>query len=310
MFDNKKQAVMKKYTFIKVKPLAAVTLLALFLSSCGSSQYVSSSSDGIYGEDLSRNYTVIEETQKTPETSSIYYNNYFKEKGLEVEQVIDNEEVFTDVDSYSSNTDTDVSNNSGWGEQPSNVTVNVYNSGWNNWGWNNWGWNNWGWNNWGWNTAYYSGFGWNNWGWYGGFYNGWNNPYYGYGYYGNGYYNYDRYRRGYTYNNRRASYRGNYLDRYTNNRRSGLNGSKARPSRYKTTNTSRPRSNANTPRSSQPRTKPRAVRPTRSSPRATSPRTTRPRASSPRSSSPRSYSSSRSGSSSRGSSRSSSRRPR
>ena len=332
MFDNKKQAVMKKYTFIKAKTVTLVTLLALFLSSCGSYQYVGSTSDGIYGEDESKGYTVIEDAPETTEASSDYYSNYFREKGLDAEEVTEEEEVFTDVDSYSSNTEQQVTNNSGWGEGSSNVTINVYNNGWNNWGWNspyygrygwnNWGynswgyqnigWNNWGWSNWGWNNNW-NHYGWNNWGWNGGFYNGWNNPYYSY--YGNGYYN--GYRRGYAYNNsRRGSYRSSYLGKNAYSSRSRLGTKTPRTSKPRVKNTPRTRPRANSPRTSQPRTKPRAVKPRRS-PRASSPRTSTPRSSSPRSystprsSSPRSYSTPRSSSSSsRGTSRSSSRRPR
>ena len=250
----------------KLRNITMLVTLGLIIASCGSYQQSSYyDNDGIYSDNTpttverrpeQRNYQ-----QNNTETNT--YSDYFGEKANQYDEILDSE-IFTDVDSYSSNavndnvqqgqlTDYYSSENNyqgygGWGDNNSNVSITIYDNGWNNWGygglygWANpvWGWNNWGyggyygygWNNpWGWNR-------WNNWGYggfgygYAGFGFGWNNPYYGYGY-GYGYRNYNRNygytNRSYAYNNSR---RGNY------NRTTINNGA--------TTNALRGRSNVNT----------------------------------------------------------------
>jgi hypothetical protein len=180
---------------------------SMLMVSCGSyrnSTYYDR--DGIYGSEDNEN--------KRPEKNVDKYKDYFSSLREKNEQ----EQVFTDVENYSSIQDTTYSNSekttsnySGWGnnQQPINVTIYDNNWGWNNYGYNsnwNYGWNwNLGWNSWygpnvgygwGWNNWYDPnmgmGWGWNNWygpniG-YGWGWNNWYNPYYGYnGYYGNPY---------------------------------------------------------------------------------------------------------------------------
>ena len=189
---------------------------SLLMVSCGS--YKSSTyydRDGIYGSDENENKT----TEKNVDKYKDYYST-LREKN-------EQEQVFTDVENYSSiqdsvnnQTGTEKSNFSGWGnnQQPINITIYDNNWGWNNYGynsyWNN-GWNwNLGWNSWygtsigygwGWNNWYGPnmgiGWGWNNWygpnigyGW--GF-NNFYNPYYGY----NGYYGYNSNSFQYSYSN-------------------------------------------------------------------------------------------------------------
>lgn len=200
---------------IKKMPYLAILSLVFGLYSCGSYQYVGVDNDGIYGSSP-RTVQYEETVVETPQNStSNYYQNYFKNKSLETEYMVSSSDIFTDVDSYESgNYDENISTDNtyqgygGWGQTNSNVTINYIDNGlWNDpflyggWGWNRWnniGWNRWnnigwnGWNNWGWNAGFYDPF----WGpqFYGGlaFYNGWG---YG-GYYGN------PYRNGYYGNNR------------------------------------------------------------------------------------------------------------
>ena len=175
----------------KISIYSVFGLLALLLTSCGSYQNTSYyDNDGVYGND--EKPKVKQESNE----NSQYYKDYFSSLKNE------NDQVFTDVENYSSYNDTIkktadntqvVNEYSGWGSNPDNVTVNIYNNGWNNgwygnnWGWNNWGWNNgwygnnWGWNNWGWNNGWYG----NNWGW-----NSWYGPSWGWGYGYNPYYGY------------------------------------------------------------------------------------------------------------------------
>ena len=184
---NNKNATDMKTNFLISKKTSIYSLFGLILvvlTSCGSYQNKSYyDNDGIYED--SSNSRINGQNNDTSK-----YKEYFSALNKE------NEEIFTNVDDYSSFNDVDnsrvqdqegLNNHSGWGSNANdNITVNVYdnnwggglwnNWGWNNWGWgwNNWGWNNWGWNNWGWNGFYGPGlglgWGWNNWGWNNGFY--------------------------------------------------------------------------------------------------------------------------------------------
>ncbi|MGB5646367.1 MAG: hypothetical protein WBM55_04545, partial [Muriicola sp.] len=197
------------------KTLQMITFgfLATVLVSCGSYQQASYyDNDGIYstGAEQPMVYntprTAPRTTQQTQNNNDGVYGDYFGRKAEEIDQIM-GDEIFTDVDDYYSGVENDsldfednstyfdqnntYAGNGGWGENPSNVVININDGwgygfnpiwadpfwgggfGWNNWGWGGLGWNNWGWrggfgwNNWGW-----GGLGWNNWGWGGGF--GWN----------------------------------------------------------------------------------------------------------------------------------------
>ena len=170
---------MKTFYFsrMNMSVLSLFGILSLVVTSCGSFQNSSYyDNDGVYGSDENPRAKVSESN------NSGYYKEYFG-------NLKKDNEVFTNVDSYTSATDSlknesasrtvAPSNNAGWGSNSSdNVTINIYDNGWNNWGYyNSWAGNNWGWNN-GWYGNYW---GWNNWygpGWYGGWYGG----YYGYNY--------------------------------------------------------------------------------------------------------------------------------
>ena len=169
---------------------AVLGLLGLMLTSCGSYQNKSYyDNDGIYGA------TNPKPKQYVANEKADEYQAYFSSLN---NQNQNQDEIFTDVNSYSSyndsiakkatqSTNPQYTQNgyAGWGNNGSeNVTVNVYGNnwggGWNNFGWGG-GWNGWGggWNNFGW------GGGWNNWGWdgfgWGGGWNGWYGNNWGWG---------------------------------------------------------------------------------------------------------------------------------
>lgn len=199
---------------------ASAVLSVVFMTSCGSYSNVSSYTDGIYGDEVVE--TRSQQTERTPQRSSTAtaqednseYVKYFKEQGEMINEARGNNEVFTDVDNYSStntpqnqddfyyedenyNTSYNTSNPS-WGTNPTSVSINYYNNpnpwfyggGWNAWGWRAgvynpyWGFNSWNggfidpWNPY-FNGFYGPGFAYGA-GWYGGFYGG---------IYGGGFYN-------------------------------------------------------------------------------------------------------------------------
>lgn len=198
---------------------------ALFMASCGSYQQASYYDDGIY----SNNNRVVgvekrnAEAVRIEEQENNIYGDYFGEKANEYGEILESE-IFTDIDSYSSQMANDTipygeqtdyfaynnnyNGNPGWGDNPSSVSINIYD---NSWGWGGYyGWNApyfaWGW---GYNYPYYNWtWGWynpwryNRWGWAG--YYGWGG-YYG-RYWNRPYYNRGPYIRGYAYMSGRRGY--------------------------------------------------------------------------------------------------------
>lgn len=248
-------------------------MFAMLLASCGTSRNTASN-DGIYGDNRS--------SDDRQENTGNGYKQYFNS--------LQDDEIITDVERYSSVQDTTQRTDDGyaqgysaWGGNADNVTINVYDNNWgygywNNywygggWGWNyGWGWNSWygpgwGWNyGWGWGGYPYYGYGWGGYPYYGGYYNG---------YYGNGYAYHNGPRGGRTYsmpggrysNSRSYSTPGTgrrNLTYTTNGTRNSYNGTRGTRNFTNSTtggtrNYSTPRSNGNTystPRStsSQPR---------------------------------------------------------
>ena len=137
----------------KLRTAILYTAVGLLAVSCGSYQQASYyDNDGIYGSDtrvsVERNPQRVAQQQQTKSDDA--YTNYFGQKADEVGEILDSE-IFTDVDSYSSDIANDSINetqltdyydngndylgNGGWGENPTNVSINIYDNGWNNWGW-------------------------------------------------------------------------------------------------------------------------------------------------------------------------------
>lgn len=213
--------------------LALFGMVALLFSSCTTYQYVPAN-DGIYA---TRAAEVETEEEPTTDKNS-YYQQYFKTKSQTLEDIPEEDIIFTDVEAYTSTETIDGEGNiiyvereyeegyGGWGDNTDDITVNIYGGsgwgpGWGAWG-PAWGWGGywggywggwyrpWGWGGWG------FGWGWGGIGWgYGGFYNPWYcgiyggywnayRPYYGnvYGYAAN----YNRGRRSSDYGIGRSRY--------------------------------------------------------------------------------------------------------
>ncbi|RZJ65345.1 MAG: hypothetical protein EOO50_14295 [Flavobacterium sp.] len=202
-------------------------MFAMLLASCGTSRNTASN-DGIYGD----NQTADTRQENTNNGYRQYFNS------------LQDDEIITDVERYSSVQDSTQRTDDGyaegyssWGGNADNVTINVYDNNWGYGYWNNyWYGGGWGWGL-GWNSWYGPGWGWNyGYGWggypyYGYGYGGY--PYYG-GYYGNGYYG-----NGYAYNNGPRGGR-NYTmpgGRYSNSRSYSTPGNGRRSLTYSTNGT-------------------------------------------------------------------------
>ena len=160
----------------KLYPIATVLLIAVFLVSCGSYQQASYyEDDGIYatGNRVVRVEKKSAEAVAAEQQEKNMYGEYFGQRAQQYEEILDSE-IFTDVDSYYSGVENDslqigeqtdyfadkndYVGNPGWGDNPTNLTINIYD---NSWGWSDpWLWNA----GWGWGYAGYYGWGWNNWG--------------------------------------------------------------------------------------------------------------------------------------------------
>ena len=130
-------------------------VLLLLLASCGSYQY-SGYSDGIYGESsrpVDRPRTGYERPQNANEQreeklkeANSYYKNMFAQQADMIENAMQEDVVFTDIDSYSSNSqyseDEEMYDEEGtmayngsyapWGQgDADDTTINIYNTGFN-----------------------------------------------------------------------------------------------------------------------------------------------------------------------------------
>lgn len=237
--------------------LALPILAMLFLASCGSSQQASYYEDGIYNQSTREaqveKKTLGADNAKAQEPNT--YKDYFGQRGKAYGKILD-DEIFTDVNSYSGTAATDsipaeqqtnyftynntYAGNPGWGENPTSVTVTLYNNwgGGYGWGYPYWRYPYWGFR-YGWRGHPYWGHGY---GW-GGYYgHPWYGPYYRPHYYRPYYYpktyTYSATRRGYSNSARTGEKRANsnYFSRYrtsnsnTERYRSSGNSTSRRPS--------------------------------------------------------------------------------
>lgn len=235
MKNNENLRKMVRFLMILSLPIA--------FASCGAYVYYD---DGIYGDETPRKIEVISNKQySAPERNARNrYADYFHEKASKFDNSIENPSHFTDINSYNSNSYANGETYAGWGQNSSQVTVNVYDNSWHYpyaygyspyWRYNDfWGYGAW-------HYPYRSrvtwGFsmGWGNyydphWGWYDRYY-GYRPYYYGYyGYYDYPYYYGGRYYPKYYYGN---TYYGNNGRRYSYT--DGRNGD---PNRYENYNRS------------------------------------------------------------------------
>lgn len=133
---------MELYYTLRNKLSLLLAPMAVFaLVSCGSYQYSGYEADGIYGESRPGILEQPEQeaTEVRPNSNNSYYKNLFSEQSEMVGEVLESD-VFTDVDSYSSNDRYEnyseiggdvayVGGNAPWGQDPDTYTVNIYNNG-------------------------------------------------------------------------------------------------------------------------------------------------------------------------------------
>lgn len=227
------------YSLLNKWNLLFIPVALLTLISCGSYQYSGYEADGIYGE--SRPGLFEQEQPQNnevrPNSNNGYYKNLFAQQSQMYGEILESD-IFTDVESYSSNNGYEDYNDAGgdvvyiggqapWGEDPDSFQVNIYNRGfYSPWAFGNgfgWGWgydpffyggwyDPWYGPNWGpyWRRGYWGPMA------YGGFGPYWNVGFgFGYGWsYGYPYYGYNRYYNNYYYNSPRYNqrYRNAYVD--------------------------------------------------------------------------------------------------
>jgi hypothetical protein len=117
---------------IKLFFIAPVSLL--LLASCSSYQYSGADRDGVYG-DSRRVYSEQEQTP-TQDNKSSYYKNLFSEEAVLYNDLLAEDAIFTDVESYTS-TGGDYTEqqsnyqggNAPWGQDPDSYSINIYNNG-------------------------------------------------------------------------------------------------------------------------------------------------------------------------------------
>lgn len=238
-------------------------LLGLFAVSCGSYQSASYyDNDGIYSsrtEENGRVQVIEQPNRQQAKAQQNNYGDYFGQKADEYGEILESE-VFTDIDGYygnsegdSLNVNTDIdaygANNdyrgyAAWGDNPTNVNINIY----DNWGYGgfNYYWGSpWFYSGyyghyypWRWGFYGYPGYGYYNWGWGGyGYVYGWGHHYRPY------YYNH-YYRPGYNYYNRNYAYNASRRGIYRSNPTLNSNALRGRSNLNSNNSTTRYRSNA------------------------------------------------------------------
>jgi hypothetical protein len=216
-----------------------IGFLGLVVTSCGSYQNSSYyDNDGVYSTNGEK--IVIKDNQ--PNSASIQYKQYFSS----LQSTGGSGEIFTDVDSYGNNYNTEndsiqapSTGYASWGSSPQETTVVVYpDSYWSigfGWGYPYYGYG-YGYPYYGWGYPYYG------WG-YPGY--GWGYPGYGCGYPGYGYgvatpyaYNYSRRGSSYGGNYNNSIYNNNRVSSYSRNGATSRNGVTSRNSTYNRNSTS------------------------------------------------------------------------
>ncbi len=115
--------------------MAAVS--TLLLTSCGSYQYTGTSNDGVYGDNDAVEYGERDYGNREREENGDYYKKMFEEEAALYGEVLAEDAIFTDVDTYSStgNYENDNQNsnyqggNAPWGNSPDSYSINIYNDG-------------------------------------------------------------------------------------------------------------------------------------------------------------------------------------
>ena len=215
----------KKLYFLK-KPIYFLVIL-LFTFSCGSYQYSGYINDGIYQNDAStQTYALAESQEVDNKENNDYYKSAFNEKALMYSNNETSDQLFTDVENYSTSKNDSINEKYGpWGDYKDSVTINIHSyhhdGFWSRWRYPNWMWNY----GFGYGSLNTWGYGYNNywsrpfpfyggmydpfnpfWGYYDPFYFGYGYGYgYAYGYYPwwrpyNSWYNYNPYGRGFNSN--------------------------------------------------------------------------------------------------------------
>lgn len=257
------------YKNTKLTQLVLFVTANLFLVSCGTYQSVYND-DGIYADS-----TPINKEKKVKVVSQKEFNDYednYFSKRLDELQNINDDEIFTDVDSYYYDDqiddeeiidgDINYSASQPWGLEDNDVIVNINlnnNPFWGgfgrNWGFNGWavgGWNNWGWgfnNPWRWRRGIGLNWGYDNWR--GGFTTwGYIDPYAGVFFNSNYVHLYSNFGhlgyRNYRYTNGNFRYgRRNTVAANTTTRRSGITSYSRDRSNSRITSTSRRTSSSN-----------------------------------------------------------------
>ncbi|MCM4161523.1 hypothetical protein FHG64_06740 [Antarcticibacterium flavum] len=119
----------------------------LLLASCSSYQYTGNQ-DGIYGESNRTNQRGYDRQQNATQdnSGSSYYKNLFAEEAALYGNVLADDMIFTDVESYTSQGQYEEGAqsqgyrpNAPWGEDPDSYAVNIYNTGfYGGWGMGMW----------------------------------------------------------------------------------------------------------------------------------------------------------------------------
>lgn len=131
------------YKLLKIKPLLMGGLALSVLASCSSYEYAGYDKDGIYSSEDREVYTQTQDEYTESSDDALHYKRLFAEKSQQMDIYAQEGVIFTDINSYSSTRDFEdeafldepldyQGGYAGWGDQPDEISINIYNDGFYN----------------------------------------------------------------------------------------------------------------------------------------------------------------------------------
>ena len=133
--------------FYSANKLFYFLFISLIITSCGSYQYSGYINDGIYqNSDSSKDYATAENQEINEKANNDYYQSAFSEKVLIYTESENSDQLFTDVENYSTTKNDSIQENYGpWGDYKDSVVINIHSyhhdGFWSRWRYPNWMWN-------------------------------------------------------------------------------------------------------------------------------------------------------------------------
>ncbi len=134
------------FKYFNLKKMIFLSIFTAVVTSCGSFQYSGYINDGIYETSENNLNQVVVNKEVVERNNNQYYQSAFSEKVELYSDNQENEQLFTDINSYNTTENDSLQKNYGpWGDNKDSVVINIHsyhhNRFWSNWRYPNWMWN-------------------------------------------------------------------------------------------------------------------------------------------------------------------------